>query len=202
LTATETLVLSDSGEEYRELMETTFVAVDVETTGSRARDDAITEIGAYKIQRGEIIDGFEVLINPGKYIPYGITLLTGITNEMVTHAPALDAAMPQFLSFLGDAVLIAHNAPFDVLFLNCGLSGLGMPSLTNQVLCSCKLGRRLMPGLPGYSLNKLAGFLGIKNRAPHRAGGDAETCAKIFAFWLYLLPEKGIFSLKNLINYA
>lgn len=202
LTSDHRLTLSETGEKFRDLLETTFVAVDVETTGSYASKDKITELGALKIQGGAVVDSFETLINPGRYIPYDITHLTGITDDMVHNAPTIREVMPRFLAFLGDAVFIAHNAPFDLRFINAELMELGLNRLDNVVLCTYKLGRRMFTESKQHSLNKMSKFFGVVNASPHRAGGDAAACAQIFINMLHKMPEKGIFTLNNLLNYA
>ena len=202
LTSDKRLILTETGVKYRKLLDTTFVAVDIETTGPETSKDRITELCAIKIHGGAIVDSLETLVNPGRYIPYDITHLTGITNDMVHNAPTIQEFMPQFLDFLGDAVFIAHNASFDLRFINAELSELGLNRLNNIVLCTCKLGRRMLPELKKYNLNNLVRYFGMVNASPHRAGGDAEACAKVFVNFLNMMPEKGIFTLKNLLNYA
>src|SRR5690554_4408839 len=106
--------LADIGEP---LSATTFVVVDLETTGTSARENTITEIGAVKMRGGEVIGDFQTFVNPGSPIPPFIVALTGITDAMVVAAPRIEQVLPTFLEFLGDAVLVAHNARFDVGFL-------------------------------------------------------------------------------------
>jgi len=202
LTSDKRLILTETGEKFRELLDTTFVAVDVETTGPSASKDKITELCAIKIHGGAIVDSLETLVNPGRYIPYDITHLTGITDDMVHNAPTIREVMPQFLDFLGDAIFIAHNAPFDLRFINAELLALGLDRLDNVVLCTYKLARRMFTELKQHSLNRMSKFFGVVNVSPHRAGGDAAACARIFINMLYRMPEKGIFTLNNLLNYA
>lgn len=202
ITSDQKLTLSETGEQFRDLLETTFVAVDVETTGTIAAKDKITELGALKVQGGAVVDSFETLVNPGRYIPYDITHLTGITDDMVHNAPTIGEVMPRFLTFLGDAILIAHNASFDLRFINAELLALGLNRLDNVVLCTYKLGRRIFTESKQHSLNKMSKFFGVVNASPHRAGSDAAACAQIFINMLYRMPEKGIFTLKNLLNCA
>ena len=196
------VALSDKGEKFKKLVNTTFVALDVETTGTNSQKDKITEIGALKICGGAITDIFETLINPGRYIPYDITNLTGITNEMVNNSPDLEQIVPSFLEFIGDSVLIAHNAPFDIRFINAELKAMGRDNLSNEVLCTYKLSRRFCPGLKRFSLKSMTKVLGLTNEKPHRAGSDAAACAQIFLSLLYTMPERGIFDLDDLLKYA
>src|SRR5664279_3363886 len=99
------------------LREVTFVVVDLETTGGSPQSSAITEIGAVKTRGGEVLGEFQTLVDPGGPIPPFIVALTGITDAMLIAAPRIEQVLPAFLEFLGDAVLVAHNAPFDVGFL-------------------------------------------------------------------------------------
>ena len=191
------IILSEYGTEFDELFHTTYVALDVETTGSNSRNDRITELGAIKIEQGAITDSLETLINPGRYIPYDITNLTGITNEMVYNAPVFEEVVERFHIFIQDSVLIAHNASFDVRFINCELNRVGTKVLRNKVLCTCQLSKRLVPELHQHSLNRMARFFGIVNTTPHRAGSDAVTCGRIFLALLYKMPEKSVILIKK-----
>lgn len=194
--------LSEKGEKFKKLMNTTFVALDVETTGTNSLKDKITEIGALKIHGGAITDIFETLINPGRYIPYDITNLTGITNEMVNNSPDIEQVTPSFLEFICDSVLIAHNAPFDIRFINAEMQAMGRDKLNNEVLCTYKLSRRFFPGMKTYSLKSMTKVLELINEKPHRAGSDAAACAQIFLNLLNCMPEKEIFELSDLLKYA
>ena len=104
-----------------ESLDDTFVVFDLETTGFSAIKDKIIEIGAVKVVKGEIVDSFSTFVNPRRPIPFEITKLTSITDEMVMEYPDIETILPQFLEFVGDAVLVAHNAGFDVGFIeqNC-----------------------------------------------------------------------------------
>ncbi|MFC1513923.1 PolC-type DNA polymerase III [candidate division KSB1 bacterium] len=192
------MILSDKGEEYLDFIDTTFVAVDVETTGTNSISDNITEIGALKIESGVIVDKFETLVNPGRYIPFDIMNLTGISNEMVNEAPGMKDVMPDFLDFLGDAVFIAHNASFDLRFINSELEKLGIERLLNDVVCTYKLSKKIYPDLKKLSLKRISTNLGIINQNPHRAGSDAAVCAQIFIKMLKRMPKMGIFTLIDL----
>jgi DNA polymerase-3 subunit epsilon len=122
----------------RALIDTTFVVVDLETTGGSHSSDAITEIGAVKIRGGEIIGEFQTLINPELPIPAFITVLTGITDAMVVEAPKIGEALFSFLEFAGspqETVVIAHNAPFDIGFLKSASARCDVPWPGYQVLC-------------------------------------------------------------------
>ncbi len=194
------VILSELGREYRTLFNMTFVAVDCETTGTSLKRDKITEIAGIKIEEGVIVDSFETLINPGKYIPDNIKKLTGITNSMVTDYPTIGEVLPDFVEFLGDSVFVAHNYHFDMKFINVALYREGMQQIENTALCTYQLGRKLFPENKKHDLESLAKKFGIKNDARHRAGGDAAACAKIFINYLKRLPEADIFSLEELVH--
>src|ERR1700727_1067969 len=141
--AAEQLSLPDLDEAVEmSLRETTFVVVDLETTGGRmtTRDgkvaDAITEIGAVKVCGGKVLGEFGTLVDPQRSIPPQIVQLTGITTAMVCDAPTIDAVLPMFLEFAGDAVLVAHNAGFDTGFLRTAAQRCQIPWPQPQVLCT------------------------------------------------------------------
>ncbi|MFC1493286.1 PolC-type DNA polymerase III [candidate division KSB1 bacterium] len=194
------VVLSELGREYKNLYNTTFVAVDCETTGTNLKKDKITEIAGIKIEEGVIVDSFETLINPGKYIPDNIKRLTGISNSMVTDYPTIGEVLPDFVEFLGDSVFVAHNYHFDMKFINVSLYREGMEQIENTALCTYQLGRKLFPEYKKLDLGTLSKKFGIVNDARHRAGGDAAACAKIFIHILKKLPEANIFSLEELVQ--
>ena len=114
------------------LFEVPFCVLDLETTGATARDCEITEIGAVKYQSGELQGTFHTLVNPGVEIPPTITVLTGITQLMVVEAPRIAEALPAFLEFIGDAVIVGHNVRFDMSFLNAAAERLGYGRLPNR----------------------------------------------------------------------
>ena len=152
----------------------TFVVTDTETTGTKAETNRIIEIGAVKIEGGEIVDRFQQLVDPQRSIPSRITKLTGISTGMVFEKPTMDEVMPEYLNFLGDGIIVAHNLPFDLRFLNAELRRLGRDELGNRTLCSLRLARRLLPGLKSKGLTRLAQFYGVNVNGRHRALGDAE----------------------------
>src|SRR6478736_4331481 len=127
------------------LREVMFVVVDLETTGGSASGgSSITEIGAVKIRGGEVLGEFQTLVRPSTPIPPFISVLTGITNQMVAGAPAIDSALPAFLEFAAGSVLVAHNAPFDVGFLRHFCDALTIRWPRFQVLDTAKLARRVV----------------------------------------------------------
>lgn len=179
--------------EARLLQEGDFVVVDVETTGAKTPPCRITEIGAYRVNRGRIVAEFQTLVNPETEIPPYIVQLTGISNEMVRTAPAFaDIARP-WLDFADEAVLVAHNAQFDVRFLNHELARV-YPGrrMSNTHLCTVKLSRKIFPGLQNYRLHTVAEHFAIKILNRHRAADDALATAEIFLHMLARLDEHGV----------
>ena len=152
----------------------TFVVTDTETTGLKDEQHRIIEIGAVKVQDGEVVDRFQQLVNPQRSVPGRITKLTGITTGMVFDAPTIEEVLPDYLNFLGDGILTAHNLSFDKGFLDAELERLGRSGLSNQTLCTVRLARRLLPGLDSKGLSRLVQFYDINVDGRHRALGDAE----------------------------
>lgn len=157
----------------------TFVVVDTETTGVQAGEDRLVEIGAVKVRGGAIVGTFQHLIDPQRHVPSRITYLTGISTAMVFGQPTAAEVLPSFLDFLGDGILVAHNLQFDYRFLQHELDRAGLPPLDVEALCTLRLARRLLPGLPSRGLDALQAHFGITNGARHRALGDAEATAHV-----------------------
>ncbi len=179
--------------ETRRLYETDFVIVDVETTGAKTPPCRITEIGAYRVRRNQIIDEFETLINPETTIPPFIAQLTGITDEMVRHAPRFNEVVDDWLRFAGDSVLVAHNASFDVRFLNHEIARVFRERrMGNEHLCTVKLSRRVVPGLQNYRLHTVAEHFDVPIYNRHRAAGDSRATAEVFIRLLDLLHRNNV----------
>lgn len=176
------------------LSQTTFVVVDLETTGTSPGAAAITEIGAVKTRGGEVIGEFQTLVDPGSPIPPMIVALTGITDVMVSAAPRIEAVLPAFLEFLGDAVLVAHNAPFDTGFLRaaCRTHGYRWPG--NQVVDTVTLARRATTKeeAPNKKLSTLARVFGTAVEPNHRALEDARATSEILHRMLERVAAFGI----------
>ncbi|MCW3472412.1 exonuclease domain-containing protein, partial [Rhodococcus pyridinivorans] len=151
------------------LRETTFVVVDLETTGGKAAEDAITEIGAVKIRGGEVLGEFATLVDPGRPIPPYIVQLTGITTAMVYAAPKVEEVLPAFLEFASGAVLVAHNAGFDVGFLEAATAQCELAWPRFQVLCTVKLARRVLgrDEAPSVKLSALAELFRVSTVPTH-----------------------------------
>ena len=188
-----TVELQNDNSESRLLDELDYVAVDLEATGAKMPPNRIIELGAYRISKGRIVDKFLTLINPEIPIPRFVITLTGITNEMVKAAPVFADVAPKWLDFVGDAVLIAHNAPFDTSFLNHEVSRV-YPGhrMINAHLCTVKLSRRVFPGLSNYRLETVANYFSIPISHRHRAGSDALATAEVFLHLLSRLSEDGV----------
>lgn len=178
----------------RAITETQFVVFDLETTGAKAPPHSrVTEIGAYRVSKGKIIGEFQSLVNPGMPIPAFITSLTGISDEMVKDAPAFRTVGLDFLDFIGDSVLVAHNASFDMGFLNHEI-GLIYEDyrLINPCLCTVQLSRKLLPHVENHKLKTMAEYFSVSLVNHHRAGPDARATAEIFVNLLDQLDEGGV----------
>lgn len=184
------------------LEEATFVVTDTETTGTRVEEDRLIEIGAVKVQGGEVVGTFQQLIDPQRHVPRRITRITGLSTASVFGEPPANEVLPGFLDFLGDGVLVAHNLPFDLRFLQSELERAGLPPIENDALCTLRLARRLLPSLPSRGLTALAAHFGITNNARHRALGDAEATADILLRFLDRLQSGfGIETVDELIGF-
>lgn len=179
--------------ETRLLDELDFVVVDVEATGAKMPPNRIIELGAHRIRGKRIVESFLTLVNPEIPIPRFVASLTGITNEMVRPAPLFADVVPRWLDFVGDAVLIAHNAPFDTNFINHEISRVYPGQrMVNPHLCTVTLSRRAIPGLMNYRLETVAENFSISIQHRHRAGSDALATAEIFLHLLDRLAASGV----------
>jgi DNA polymerase III epsilon subunit family exonuclease len=179
----------------------TFVVLDIETTGLSRYSNKITEIAAVIVKDGKIHDEFHTLVNPEVRIPGFITKLTGIDNAMVKDAPKIRSVMPEFVKFLGDHIIVAHNASFDYGFLDeNAVSSIGK-GLTNEVLCTRKLANRLVPDLPSKKLSCLCEHFGVSNQQAHRAKGDVYATVEIFNNFLMMLKQKEITAPEEILRF-
>ena len=179
----------------------TYVAFDLETTGFSPIQDKIIEIGAVKVERGVITERFSTFVNPKIPIPFKITQLTSITDDMVVDAETIDVVLPKFLDFIGDAVLVAHYAGFDVSFIeqNCRYQEIEREFIS---LDTVALARVLLPTLSKYKLNVVAKALNISLENHHRAVDDAGATAEIFVRFVEMLKEREIDTLKELNQFG
>ncbi len=175
----------------------TFVVFDLETTGFSPEKNKIIEIGAVKVEDGKITDKFSTFVNPQTPIPFEIEKLTSINDEMVMGAPLIADALPQFMEFSAGAVMVAHNADFDMSFIrkNCELLGL---HCDKTVLDTVSLARTLLPQLNRYKLDTVAKALKIPLNHHHRAVDDAGCTADIFVRFADMLYAQGIENLDQL----
>ena len=185
------------------LRETTFVVVDLETTGGRPGEDAITEIGAVKVRGGEVLGEFATLVNPGRGIPPEIVRLTGITEAMVYTAPPITEVLPAFLEFAAGAVLVAHNAPFDTGFLRAACTEHGYAWPRPAVLCTVRLARRVLTReeAPSCRLSALAELFRAETSPTHRALDDARATVDVLHGLLERVGSIGVQSLEELFDY-
>ena len=147
--------------------------IDIETTGGSRQGNKITEIAIINFDGEKVIDEFSTLINPEISIPYSITRLTGITNEMVANSPKFYEVAKKIVEMTKGNVFVAHNVFFDYNFIKHEFSELGF-QYSAERLCTVRLSRKLLPGHASYSLGKLCKDLGIEITARHRALGDAK----------------------------
>ena len=174
-----------------------FVVFDLETTGFSAEENKIIEIGAVKMQGGKITDRFSTFVNPGEPIPYRIKSLTGITDEDVADAPFVNDALTSFRTFCADAVLVAHNASFDVGFLKAKEEAGGIKR-SYSFVDTVEMARLLVPEVSKFTLDSLCKRLKISLLNHHRAVDDAEATAHLFAKLVDRLSAKGIDTLQGL----
>ena len=182
----------------KKIDEEEFVVFDIETTGLNSHTNKIIEIGAVKIKAGRIIDRYSQLINPGISIPYYITEITSITNEQVANQPKIDEVIGKFVDFIGDAVLVAHNAPFDMGFIKRDIKEYLNIDLENSVIDTLQMARDLFPDFKKYGLGDLNKSLGLALEKHHRAVDDSQATANMFIIFLEKYKEKGIEYLKDI----
>ena len=184
------------------LLDSTFVVIDLETTGFNVEHAEVIDIAAVRVEGGIITEKFSSLVYPGFFIPERIRKLTGITNAMLIGQPKIEEVFPEFLEFIGDNILVGHFIEQDIKFLDKYHKRLYGKRFRRPTLCTLKLSRKLFPNLKKYSLENLSEFFGYETNGIHRALKDAELTAQIFLRMLNELWNKyGIgdyFSLKKL----
>ena len=173
-----------------ESLSQTFVVFDLETTGFSNKNDKITEIGAVKIENFKVVDRFSQLINPQKDISYKVQELTGITNDLIKDKPTIEEVLPKFIEFIGDSVMVAHNADFDMGFMQqkCREQNI---EFKNTSVDTLTLARTLLPHMKRFRLNLIAKELGVPLLNHHRAVDDAEATAHIFIKFLEMIQKRG-----------
>ena len=176
------------------LFDTTLVIVDLETTGGSAEHDRITEIGAVKIRGGEVLGEFATLVDPGCRIPPQIVELTGITTAMVHGAPPIEQVLPAFVEFARGAVLVAHNARFDMGFLKRSAARQNLDFPFPASLCTVAMARRILPRdeAPTVKLSALAEQFDVSVKPTHRALDDARATVEVFHRLLERVGNQGV----------
>jgi DNA polymerase-3 subunit epsilon len=189
------------GELGTPLSQVTFVVLDLETTGGPPDGDAITEIGAVKVRGGQVVGEFATLVDPGVAVPPQIVSLTGITTAMVRAAPRLPLVLPSLLEFLAGAVLVAHNAPFDVGHLRAACRRHGPSWPRPAVVCTARLGRRVLTRdeAPSCRLSALAALFRSATRPVHRALDDARATVDVLHGLLERVGGRGVSTLEDLL---
>lgn len=179
-------------------LDETYVVFDLETTGFSALCDKIIEIGAVKVIGGNVVDHFSEFVNPEIPIPYRIEHLTGISDEMVIGAKTIEEVLPRFLEFCQGAIMVAHNADFDMSFILHNTEVLNL-SFSPTYVDTVSLARVLIPTIAKYKLDNVAKALGISLENHHRAVDDAGCTAQIFVKFIQMLKEREVFDL-NAVN--
>ena len=189
---------SDAG-----LASATFCVVDLETTGGSPGYSKVTEIGAVRVRALAIDERFSTLVNPGRPIPPVVTQLTGIDDDMVADRPDISVGLAEFIDFARQDVLVAHNAPFDLRFLNYERRRLAGRYFTQAWLDTLLLARRLLNGrVPRHDLGTLAAWADTSVRPSHRALPDAEATAELLVVLIGMLAERGVDTLKGAVAFA
>ena len=186
------------------LVDVTFVVVDLETTGGSAALCQITEIGAVKVRGGQVIGEFHSLVNPGEPIPAFIAVLTGITDATVANAPAIGLVLPAFLEFAHDAVLVAHNAPFDIGFLKAACERQGIRWPAHAVLDTARIARRTLDRdeAPNCKLATLARLFRATTMPTHRALDDARATVDVLHGLFERLGCHGVTTLEDIDTFS
>lgn len=189
----ETLDLANAG----------FVIIDLETTGAKAPPCRVTEVGAFLVKDGQVLDKFHTLVNPEMPIPPFISSLTGISDDMVADSPKFVEIADDLLNFIGDSVVVAHNAGFDLGFLNHEIGRVYEDyKLGNPSLCTVKLSRRLLPEIENHKLSTIARYFSIDLENHHRASDDAFATSRIFIEFLGRLNDMGLTSFGSVRSFG
>ena len=178
-------------------IDTTYCVLDLETTGFSAKTEKITEIGVMKVKEGKVLDKFACFVNPEKPIPQRVVEVTKITDEMVKDAETIDKVFPKLLEFLGDSVLVAHNADFDIGFLKQNAKELGY-DFDYTYVDTLSMARDIFPDFKKYQLGKIADKLKIKVEVAHRALDDVDTTVKVMNVMMDILKERGAKTIEDI----
>ena len=195
------LVADDEGSIFgnkdKNIDDTTFCVLDLETTGRSYRSGKITEIGIMKVKNGEVIDEFDELVDPEIPIPEEVVEITHITNEMVHGKPTIDVIMPKALEFIGDSVVVTHNTDFDIGWMRYNCNNLGL-EFNNTYLDTLRLAKKVYPNFTKYKLGIIADKLGIEVDVAHRALADVDTTVKVLNKMIEEIKEKGAITLEDI----
>jgi len=199
VSATRSGARQTSLDDHTPLIDTTFVVLDLETTGLSADRDRITEVGAVRARGGEILAELRTFVHPGLPIPAAVTAITGITDTDVAEAPSVDTVLPTVLDFLGDAVFVAHNARFDLSFLRAAAVRLGLPPIRPRVIDTAVLARRLIRDeVRDVRLGTLARHLRVPDAPDHRALNDARATLHVLHALIERASAYGATSIEDL----
>ena len=174
-----------------------YVAFDLETTGLYARRDKIIEIGAVRMRDGQEVDRFQTFVDPQRPLEKQTTDLTGITDEMLRGAPTIEKVLPEFLAFVGDSVLVAHNADFDTTFIYRACQEQGIPYTLTSV-DTLTISQNLLTDLNKFTLDTVAKHFQLEDFNHHRAGDDALICGKIMGKLIPLLQNMGVVNIQDI----
>lgn len=175
-----------------EIEEETFVVFDLETTGLSSHNCEIIEIGAVKLKGTRIVDTYSKFVKPEGKIPKKITELTGITEEMVVGAESIEKVLPDFMEFVGEATMVAHNAPFDMGFIRRNVKKIMGRDVENPVIDTLRMARDLYPKNKAHGLKPMTKFLGVALESHHRAVDDSQATANMFIIFLERYKEMGV----------
>ena len=182
------------------LADVAFAVLDLETTGGSPQDCSITEVGVIKVRGGETLGTFQTLVNPGSPVPAFIRLLTGISNEMLVEAPAIESVLPSLVEFLHDTVVVAHNARFDTSFVNAALVRAGYDPLTNRVVDTARLAAKILAGeVRNNKLETLARSLRLPHQPCHRAFADVLATTDLLHTLIERAAGYGVTTLEDLL---
>jgi DNA polymerase III subunit epsilon len=187
--------------ESTDLWSCEFAVVDIETTGSVAGSDAMTEIAIVRVKEGRIVKRWRSFVNPQQPIPGFITQLTGITDAMVAGAPHVRDVIPAMLDQFGDAIIVGHNVRFDAGFINFELRRHGIPPMASPTLDTLALARRTIAEVANYKLGTLTRELGLDVERHHRALADATATAELLVHCIKRLEDAGVFTFGALQQY-
>jgi len=194
--------LSRARSRLGELENLSYVIVDIETTGLNPAADEIIEIGAIKIENREIKDIFNKLVRPERQVPENITNLTGITQDMVASEFPIKPVISQFVKFIGNSIIVAHNAEFDTSFLKNSMKKWLNRDMDNLIVCTVLISRDILPNLENHKLHTVAKYFGLEVSNRHRAIGDAELTYQIWLHLLQKLKERNILTRNDLEMYV